>query len=45
MYEHAHRSMGAEHLLVARDVTLGHVGGPTSESSAYTLYSKHILQL
>ena len=44
-YEHAHRSMGAEHLLVVWDGILGHVGGLASVSSAYTLYSKHILQL
>ena len=37
-YEHAHRSMGAEHPLVVWDVILGHVGGLASVSSAYTLY-------
>ena len=45
-YEHAHRSMGAEHLLVAWDVILGHVGGIASVSSAYICMAFHtILQL
>ena len=38
VYEHAHRSMGAEHPLVVWDGILSHVGGLASVSSAYTLY-------
>ena len=41
IYEHAHRSMGAEHVLVVWDVTLGHVGGLASESFAYTCTAFH----
>ena len=50
VYLNVHWPMEVKHLLVARDVTLGHVGGLASEFSAYTCsvcpfqqpYSSHV---